>query len=362
MNRLKSAFLKDIYLIILALILGIMAINIIAPFLTILLIALIIVSIFQPLYKKLAKRMRPGIAASICTVIVLLIVIVPIIILVLAITGEISHLTSKAPKFFSEWLFNSNGEVVIITQINNLLTKLNPTFQINPSDLQNTIFSLVSSIASLFSSAIFSAFQNVANVFIQFIVFIFALNFLFKDYEKIPKFISRFVPLSDELELFLYNEFISTGKSVIKGSFVVAFIHALSLTLIFSLFGIQSLSIFFLIIFVAGLIPGGPQIVWAPAFIILGLTSGWVLALVFGIACFLVMNMIDTFIRPRITQSNTKIHPLLSLLSVIGGLIVFGPVGLLYGPLIIVLFMSVMSFYNKRFKEGSVENEESNND
>jgi predicted PurR-regulated permease PerM len=175
---------------------------------------------------------------------------------------------------------------------------------------------------------------------------------IFRDYERIPRVFKRYLPLSSDLEDTILTEFITTGKSVIKGIFLVSTFHAIGVTIVFYLFGVQALGVFFFLLFIASMVPGGSQFIWIPVSIAVGITSGWGVAVLMLILCLIIMNMIDTLVRPIFASGgNTKIHPLLSLISILGGLIVYGASGLLYGPLIAVLFVTLIGAYNQRFKD-----------
>ena len=128
------------------------------------------------------------------------------------------------------------------------------------------------------------------------------------------------------------------------------FCHISRDILLMYLFGAQALGVIFLAVFVASTIPGGSQLVWIPASILIGATFGALPAVALFILCFISMNAIDTLVRPALTGGSTKMNSLLSVISILGGLAVYGVAGLLYGPLIVVMFMTIISAYNRRFK------------
>ncbi len=348
--QLDSPLLRDIYLIIVTGILFLLFINLFTPFLTSLLIALLLVALFQPLFKRIEKHTNNNVATLLSTIAVVLVVVIPIVIMVFVVAGEMTNFTEAATKFLSEQVLADNGNGLLV-KINDFLFTINPSLQINATSFRDTILSVASTAGNTVSILVLALFQNIGGLFAQFIVFIIAIALIFKDYEKIPAAVKKYVPLDSRVEDLLINEFINTGKGVIKGTFLVSLLHATGITLIMYLFGVQALGVIFLLVFLASMIPGGSQIVWVPAGIIVGLGSGVGIAILLLILCFVVMNGIDTIIRPALTSGGSRMHPLLSLVSILGGLIVYGVSGLLYGPLIAVLFVTIISAYNRRFKQ-----------
>jgi|GEM_PF-7050413 len=347
--KLNSSFLKDIYLVALTLVLFVLIFNLATPFITTLLLAVILVALFQSPYNYLVKDLKfsKGLASAVCTLGVLLVVVIPLLIIVLMVTGEIASYAPQMITFFNETIRPGLEGLISNGRISGFLKSYN--INVDLTGLTNSIIGLITNAAGASSNVLVGVLSNIGGLFVQFIVLVIALGLLFKDYHKIPEVITRYVPLSDELELLLYEEFIDTGKSVIKGSFTVAFVHGLALTLLFAIFGVEPLGLVFVITFLSSLLPGGSQIVWVPAVILMILTGNIPGAILLAICSIVVMNGIDTFVRPRITQGSNKIHPLLSLISVIGGIFIYGIGGLLYGPLIAVGFITVVGAYNQRF-------------
>jgi predicted PurR-regulated permease PerM len=341
----QSGLLRDIYLVILTIIMFVLMFTLIAPFGGALLIALLLVASFQPMFKYISKYSNRYVATALSTIVVLLMVVVPLVLIISALTNEVVAFTSRAPEMINNTL-NNGG----LKQINDYLGTINPNIEIDPAVLQNTLLSSISNVGNIISGLVLAVLSNIGIIFAQFIVFVFSLVLLFKDFDKLPKLVRQYVPLSNRLEDTLLEEFLTTGKGVLKGTFLVALIHAVVTTFIFALFGIQGLALFSFALFIASLIPGGSQFVWIPTVIVVGFTQGLPVAILMAVVCLVSMNLIDTVVRPNLTGGSSKVHPLLSLLSILGGLVVYGFAGLFYGPLIAVLFITLIKAYNKRFK------------
>jgi predicted PurR-regulated permease PerM len=93
----------------------------------------------------------------------------------------------------------------------------------------------------------------------------------------------------------------------------------------------------------------GTPIIWVPAAvgqILDGETGRGIGLLIYGAT--IVMN-IDNFIRPRLVSGRTKVHPVLILIGVLGGLKIFGFIGMLVGPLVLALFVAFIKFYEQSY-------------
>ncbi len=344
----KRQLLQDVYLIILTVGLFLLMFGVISPFFTTLIIAVLIVAIFQPVFKALKKSTNKGIASFLSSLIAVLIVVIPLILISIVIVSEILAVSEQVSGFIDDNILDDTPE--LFYEINRTLIKINPNLQLARETFDNAIGSAAGDIANFLSQQAIVFLQNAGVIFTQLIVFFFTISLIFRDFDKIPKVLKKYGIMGGNLEVSLYKEFISTGQSLLKGTFFIAIIHAIVNTLILALFGVPNLGLVFTLLFIASLIPGGSQFVWIPVGIITGVNGGWlngILVLAFN---FVAMNLIDTVLRPAVTSSSSKVHPLLSLISVLGGLMVYGIAGLLYGPLIAVFFITIVEIYNKRFK------------
>lgn len=347
--HISSQLLRDGYLVLITAVLFILFINLFLPFATTLLLALLMVALFQPMYKYFAKKVGKSWSAVISTIIVVLMVVIPISLVVILVSAELGVSVQSLVNFVRNDLLNNTSG--IISEINNFLARINPGLQIDSASLQDNLVGIVSAAGNTFSTAVLALFQNVGGLFAQFIVFIISLALIFKDFDKIPGLVRKYVPLDNQVENLLLDEFLETGKGLIKGIFLVSLVHAAGTTLIVSAFGVQPLAVIFVLVFLASMIPGGSQLVWIPTAVIVGLTGGLGFGIILFAICLVFMNGVDTLVRPALAGGDGRMHPLLSLISILGGLITYGFGGLLYGPLIAVMFITIVGAYNRRFKE-----------
>jgi predicted PurR-regulated permease PerM len=140
--------------------------------------------------------------------------------------------------------------------------------------------------------------------------------------------------------------------SIFAGSIIVALVQGILTGIGFTIFGVPNPALWGSIASVAALIPGvGTALVVVPGILYLFFTgsTGYAIGLlVWGI---LAVSLIDNFLGPILVNRGVKIHPFLILLSVLGGLIFFGPVGFLLGPIILAFLFALLDIYRSSVRK-----------
>ncbi|HBJ33612.1 MAG TPA: permease [Planctomycetaceae bacterium] len=185
-------------------------------------------------------------------------------------------------------------------------------------------------------------------IFIDFGILIITLYFFFADGPSMIRTLMRLSPLDDEYEERLLRQFDSTSRAVVLATVLSALAQGVLATGAFWILGMPSLVLLFLATTFMAFIPFlGPAAVWAPVAIYLGVFEGrWPEAIGLTIFGVTVVAMVDNAVRMFVLQGNSQLHPLLALLSVLGGLQVFGPVGILVGPMVVVFLQTLLEILN----------------
>lgn len=357
--EIRSLDLKSLFFVMLLVFLGLVMIHLISPFLNLIVIALVIVQLFHPVYRGLRKYLRnPALAGILSSLATITLVIIPFILIIIMATGEVTSLISK---FGGNNLGQSQLEVsppveLVEIAIGNFIGGVNDRialagisfaipepdfgkagFQVL-EDLQDRLIPFVSGIISFSAQVLFMGF-----------IFFITLSYMFIEYENLPKLVSRISPLDDELDELLYHKFTETNRAVIKGSFLVAIAQASAVSAALILMGVGAPVLLWLIMVLLSLVPIGSGLVWAPiglAMILGGNPVGGIILIVYSA---IIINVIETTLRPQLMKNAMQLHPLIIIFSALGGISMFGPLGLLYGPVIAVFFTSMMDVYANRY-------------
>ena len=183
---------------------------------------------------------------------------------------------------------------------------------------------------------------------IDFGILIIAVYFFFADGSGMIRTLMRLSPLDDAYEERLLLQFDQTSRAVVLATVLSALAQGALSTLGYWFFGLPSLVLLFLATTFMSFIPFlGPATIWVPAAIYLGVFEGnWGASIGLTIYGLTIVSAVDNVVRMFVLQGNSQLHPLLALLSVLGGLQVFGPIGILVGPMVVVFLQTLLEILN----------------
>ncbi|MEK7604216.1 MAG: AI-2E family transporter [Patescibacteria group bacterium] len=193
------------------------------------------------------------------------------------------------------------------------------------------------------AGGIFSSFSR---ILLSFFIFFIALYYLLRDGKRVRQFLIHLSPLGDIEDTHVLDRLELAVNSVIKGNLVIALVQGTLTTIGLTLFGVPSAILWGMVAAIAALIPGvGTSLVLAPSILFLffvGETSQAVGLLIWSV---IAVGLIDNVLGPKLVGQGMNMHPLLVLLSVLGGLLFFGPSGIFLGPLSVSLLFALLSLY-----------------
>jgi predicted PurR-regulated permease PerM len=193
----------------------------------------------------------------------------------------------------------------------------------------------------------------------HFFILLYTMFFMLMDGPSMLRTILTYLPLRDGEKTLMMDRFTSVTRATVKGTIVIGIIQGSLSGLAFWVIGIPAALFWTVIMIVLSIVPViGGMLVWIPAALIL-LGTGEVGRAVFLVLfCGLVVGSIDNILRPRLVGRDTKMHDLMILFSTLGGIIAFGPVGFIVGPVLAGLFVTSWEIFAVAFRndlaEGSV--------
>lgn len=319
------------------------------PFIIPFIIASILTYIFYPFYRKVFKFTgeRKGLSSTIVCILVGLVIILPIL--------SVSYLMFNEAQNISQGI-SSGGENVessirkSITNFSQL--SLFEDFGMKSFFSEEKLTEVVQSFFQNTSLILQRAYKGVTQFFFSVFIMFFSLFYLFIDGPRLVKKIMEISPMRDKYEEILIERFSFLIKGILKGTFLIAIIQGALGAVLFYLTGVISPAILGIVMMIAAFVPNlGTALVWLPVGIImlaLGNTVPGLIILIFGAS---VISTIDNILRPKLVGSKTQIHPLLILLSTLGGLAFFGISGFIIGPIVIALFVVLWEIYSLEFEK-----------
>ena len=315
------------------------------PFIIEIIIATAIVSIFYSFYEKLAKILwnKKYLASFIMCLLLLLIVIIPV-------TKIIIYASQKA-----SIAYNSVNEVLNKADFikSGILDKLN----INDSSeeiVKNFVVDITSNIRDWLLSGTTAIVKGTTSFIISLAIIILTMFFFFVEGKSLAKKIIVLSPLPNKYDLEIIRKFRVVSRTTFISVFVTAFVQGLLGSLGFLVISWPFIFVFVIMAFLS-LIPYiGSSIFYIPAGIYL-ILSGQVWQGIFILAwCFIVVSNIDELIRAYIIKGKAEVNPIFIVFSIIGGIALFGFWGVIIGPLIISLAVTIFYLYELEY-DGSLE-------
>jgi predicted PurR-regulated permease PerM len=310
--------------------------------------AILVVSV-QPLYSPLRARFRrAGVPALIMTAVVSLLIIGPIVYLVAALVGEASGLYDKMQTSIAEnqfdWINLRNHPLV-----QGVIQRLDGIIDTSQWNLQDAVANLLKQASGFVVSNTAVLVTNIGRAILQFVLILLTMYYLFKDGDILIEQVRESIPLSAERVGQMLTEVTGVVRATIYGGLVVAALQGALGGLMFWILGIPS-PVFWGAV-MAFLPVLGAFIVFIPAAGILALSGFYIKAIIllaFGIG---VVSQIDNVLKPLLISGRTELHPLLLFFSILGGLEVFGFLGIVLGPVVAAVFVGVFELYRGTLRE-----------
>lgn len=325
---------------------SVLAVFIFLPFLTPVILAITLSVIFGPLHRFVLKNMfgnkeRSGMAAFVTIVVIAVIVLIPGFLIIDKLYNEIQDMYY--------FLTNEGSRSTVINTLNSLANGIsNMLFNVYTPisfDSLNITKYLQGGLEWAFSN-IDVLFTSVTRVIMGIFITFLALFYFFRDGKEFRKQIIALSPLSTTDDEMILNRLERAVYSIVAGSLIVGVIQGILTGIGFALFNVPSPAIWGSIAAVAALIPGvGTSLVLIPGILYLFFTGSTINAIGLLVWGLLAVGLIDNFLGPILVNKGTKIHPLLILLSVLGGISFFGVSGFILGPLVLAFLFSLLEIY-----------------
>ena len=302
--------------------------------------------IFSPLNNLVLKVIKNKTwTALIITILILMLIVVPSGFLLNSLTSEAKGLGSYITTIGQDSVALAN--VLEIPLIKSIVD--NPQVQSYTKGFADEIAPKVGDWASGVLGAV-SSF--ILNLFVMF----FATFYFIKDGNKIFNKFQKYLPIKTEHKKKFIKRFKEVTDGTIYGSIIVALVQAIIAFIGFIIFNVNSPLLWGIVIFILSLLPIiGPPIVYIPiglfkifdGIIKANPTNLWngIGLLIWG---FILISQVDNLIRYTITSSKSKVHPMIVLVGILGGIPLLGVVGIFYGPLILIFAITMMEIYHPK--------------
>ena len=312
------------------------------PFWAVLVLGMSFAIVLYPVFEWFKKGKLPNWLASLLTVFLFVIVLCAPLLgigtMVFNQTQNVYHLVVDGgnTKAFVDSVSNA---------INNIL----------PDSITFNASEKIADFVSFLSNNIAKIFSTTLSAFFSFLLMLLVIFYFLKDGTKWRKAMIVLSPLADKDDEKIIYRLTLAVNSVIKGYLFIAVIQGTLMGFGLWFFGVPNPALWGVLAAITSLLPTiGTAFVSVPAIIFLLITGNTPAAIGLLIWAVVAVGMIDNFLSPLIVGGKTNIPSLLILFSVLGGISLLGPIGILMGPLTVSLLYTLISIYRNEFRQSIV--------
>jgi predicted PurR-regulated permease PerM len=309
-----------------------------APFVNVLAWAVVLVILFYPIHQQIIDLTgRPGWSALLSTIIVIAMILAPITLLTLAVAKEFGEL-AKSVQGALHSLFDPNSPIM-----GRILSWLSRYIDVNQLDPQGYLLDRLNVISGSLAGRALGIVGGLAGAIVQAFFIVFTMYYLFRDGAWIYDSMVQVIPLEPEQTRQIFHRSREVIHASVYGVIVIAGIQGTLGGLAFAVLKLHSPLVWGVVMFFLSMIPfAGSFVVWGPAAVYLALSGHWGKALILALWGALVIGTIDNILRPKLVGGRTRLHELLIFFSVLGGLKIWGVLGLVLGPVVIAITLALL--------------------
>jgi predicted PurR-regulated permease PerM len=324
-----------VVLVAILLLIGAVFFQVMASFLLPMFVALLLVIMFRPLFRWFLARChgRQRLAAGLTTVAIMLIVLLPLsLVLSKALSESISVYQRLDP------------QQIDVQNISAMVARLGDRLGLSLS-AENIRETITAKLQEWLYPVAKGTTQFLGNVFLGLIVMMVSLYYFLSDGPQMVRAIARLSPLDDRYKEQLIEQFVNVSRAVVLATLLSALAQGVLAGLALSLAGFSAVFLLMVATMLLSMVPFiGPPAVWVPACLWLyfyeGRTTAAVALAIFGT---IVVCTVDNIVKPVVLHGRASLHPLLALLSVLGGLQAMGPIGIFIGPMAVAFLQTLLN-------------------
>lgn len=323
-------------------------------FLIPLLLAAIFAALVSPMYRGLTRwfRGRRRLAAIATLLIVFLVVVIPLTFFTGVLVSEAIQVSNAAMPWIQQQIANPD-ELLSRLETLPFSDKIVP----HQGQVLEKAAEVVHTVGTFIVSRLSDVTRGTLTFLVDVVILFYAMFFFLTGGRRLLDSLMDPMPLSASERERIVGRFVTVTRAALASTVVIGLIQGLLGGLAFSIMGVPGAVFWGTVMAVSSMIPGvGPAIVWVPACAYLFAVGRTGVAIGLVIYFALIVGSVDNVLRPRLVGRDTQLPDLLVLLSTLGGLVMFGPVGFILGPVLAALFVTTWDIFTS-FVQDSEESE-----
>lgn len=302
--------------------------------------------LFYPLYKRLKKKFSGGTSAALTMIASFLAVLIPLIIVAVLTGVQISRIAGNAAPFLAN-LDATSASKQVLESVNRFLETL--PFSVQPLT-EGTVLGWLKDAAvtmgGMVASNITGTFASLLGAFTAFILYIFLFLSLLKNGESLLATLRTINPLGKDLSDLYLTRIGAMVRGTVQGQFAIAAVQGLFGAIAFAIAGYGNLFfVIFALFTLLSIIPLGAGIVAIPLGIIMMIFGNTWGGLVVILEHLLINTNVDNVLRPILVPKEARLDAALMLISVFAGISLFGFLGIVVGPTLMIIIVTTIKAY-----------------
>lgn len=320
------------------------------PFGSTIVMAAVVTGIFYPLYQRLARKLAPSLSSLITCLIIFHLVLVPIVFFIgilaqeaydLYLMGRDAQINAQVQNFLENSRF--------IETVNQLLGLVGA--ELSGEEIKNAFSELGKLVGLYLYRQTQTTAQNILSFFVNIMIMLLICYYLFIDGKRLLAFLIALSPLPQDEEEQLVRKFLDMAGAILVVNGVAGVVQGTFGGIVFALFGLKSPLLWGVIMGLLAFLPiVGIGLVLLPATAILFINGRLAAGFCFIVFYIVITVSVEYFAKPRIVGQRVQMHTLLVFLSIIGGLKLFGILGIIYGPLVMTAFLTLTDIYHRSYE------------
>jgi predicted PurR-regulated permease PerM len=326
--------------------------EIFSPFVNAIFWSAILAFAFYPIHLKIKSWLKPRetVAALLTTLLIFLVVIPPVVVLIINLAAQAIELYQTAVKFIGEGklgqLIDDLRAIPFIQNMEARIAEWTPLKQ----TAETWVLNSTRALGNFAAAQLATLTKNVFVVFLNVVLMIVLLFIFLKDGEKIYRFLYDIAPLEEENRRSIFGQINDTFSAVIRGQLLTGLVQAFLAGVVFSALGIPVPILFAVATFITALIPVlGAAAIWLPLVLYLVFQHAYIKAIILFALGAGVISLLDNVLKPAIIGEKTRLPYFLLFFGILGGLKLYGLMGIFLAPVVLSLFFALVKIYQAKY-------------
>ena len=312
---------------------------ILGPFVNVLAWSSVLAIAFSPVHRRLVEKTgRASLSALICSALVVVAIVIPLLFMIGVAVNQFLAL-----RYYLEQTTTDGGTIPVLEPFRRALDWLSVRFGLDTAAVLVWMEQHANELARLTAEYSLAIAANVTSVVVSFIFTMFAMFLLFRDGDRIVAAIEDVLPFERARSEAMLVHIRDVINGSVYGVVVIALLQGVLCGLMFWILGIPSGALWGMVTVITSVLPlVGAAAVWVPGTLYLVFTGDWAKAIVLAVWGTVVISGVDNFLRPKLVGGRVGLNELVMFFALLGGLRVFGVLGIVLGPLVFAIAASIL--------------------